>query len=146
MLKLKMAQVVASRPYTVESSIELSRPEASTMLKTDTNTENTFITDYTQARLVGQIHLPQGGAPDYKITCCGNNEAVNAPIPPVKKKHDDNILDPITSFISPAGEFYLHSNKVNIASFGKAKIEPHTTVPQKINSIRKYKEAIDELQ
>ncbi len=126
--------------------MELSRPTAATMLKMDTNTHKTFITDYTQARLIEQINMPQGGPQDYKITCCDNNEAVNAPIPPNKKKHDDQILDPITGFISPAGEFYLHSNKVNIKSFGKAKVEPHTSVPQTMNSIRRYQEAIDELQ
>ena len=116
------------------------------MLRSDTNTDKTFIAEYEQTRRVGQIHVPQGGAHDYSITCCDNNAAVNAPMPPVKKHHDDKILDPITSFISPAGEFYLHSNKVNLASFGKAKVEPHTTLPQKLHSIRQYREAIDELK
>ena len=142
-----MAQVVSNQRYTVESSTQLTRPEVSTLLRSDANTDQTFITDYDNSRRVKQIHLPHSGPQDYTITCCDNNEVKNSPMPTVvKKRHEDKILDPITSFISPSGEFYVQSNKVNISSFGKVKVDPQTSIPQSINSIRQYREAIDELK
>lgn len=146
-----MAQVVSQRPYTVESSIQLTRPEASTIYKSDTNTENTFITDYDIKRRLNQINVPQGGAPDYRITCCDSSvvsaDATHSPMPSVvKKRHDDKILDPITGFVSPAGEFYLRSNRVNLASFGNSKKDPQNLVPHKTHSIRNFREAIDEIK
>ena len=143
-----MTQVFSNRPYTVESSMNLSRPDHKTLQKSDANTEKTFITEYDDARRISQLRLPNSTGPrDYTIRCSDDNVATNAPIPSiVKKRHEDKILDPITGFISPSGEFYLQSNKTTLPSFGKAKLDPHNVVPQHIHSIRNYQEAIDELK
>jgi hypothetical protein len=144
-----MAQVISNRPYTVESSIHLTRPVHSNSQKSDANTEKTLITDDVQKRLMNHINLPNSIGPlDYTITCCDDNLVSNvpSPIPVNKKRHDDKILDPITSFISPAGEFYIQSTKINLPFFGKVKLDPQNTIPKATHSIRSYKEAIDEIK
>jgi hypothetical protein len=90
------------------------------------------------------------GAPNYSVTCCTAKQE-ESPVPltkgqALKKISTLRVMDPITSFISPSGEVLLCTHKYGLGTFGKAKKEPQTMVPQLINSIRSREEAINELK
>lgn len=143
-----MAQVVANAPYTLESSTNLSRPSFKTFLTTDTNVGETSITQYKNEKNFNELHIPNATGPlNYGVTCCEDNLADKTPMPTVtKKKTEFRILDPCSGFISPAGEVFLKREKTHLGTFGKAKIEPQTSIPQNIHSIRNQQEAIEELK
>ncbi|CAF0704702.1 unnamed protein product [Brachionus calyciflorus] len=143
-----MAQVVAEAPYTIENSTHLSRPDFKTFLHPDTNVGETDVTEFTDEKKFRELHIPNSTGPlNYDVTCCDNNLAVKAPMPiTTKKRTEFRILDPCSGFISPAGEFYLRSEKTHLGTFGKSRVEPQTTIPQTIHSVRTRQEAIDELK
>lgn len=145
-----MAQVVSDQKYTLPSSIKLTRPDLKAFLRPDTNAGETDITQFKEQLRSRQLHIPNStGPPDYKVTCCDNNNVVNSgQLPITSKKHKEyKILDPLTGFVSCAGEVLINSGSYGtIPSMGNSKIEPQTTVPQNIHSIRNRKEAIPEIQ
>jgi hypothetical protein len=142
-----MAQVVSNQTYTLESSTQLTRPHFRTFLQPDTNVGQTNATEYKEKTHIDQLNVPNvTGAPSYAVDCCehkkpGHNLTLSA-----KKKGDNKIVDPITGFISTAGEVLLNTGKFGMPSFGKARVEPHTTIPQHVHSVRVNPEAIDELK
>jgi len=141
-----MAQVVSNQAYTLESSAQLTRPHFRTFLQPDTNVGHTDATEYKEKTHIDQLNVPNvTGAPSYAVDCCDHKKpALNLTLS-AKKKGDNKIVDPITGFISTAGEVYLNSNKF-MSSFGKARVGPHTTIPQHVHSVRVNPEAIDELK
>lgn len=145
-----MAQVVSEWRYTPESSIQMTRPEFKTLLVPDTNVGETDVTAYNEARSRQQLHVPNvSGQLNYDVNCC-ENKSFSAPAPgraaSSKKRVDIQILDPITGFLSTAGEAVLQTGKCNMPSFGKARLEPQNLTPQNAHSIRVQPEAIDELK
>lgn len=146
--RLAMAQVIAEAPYILESSSQLPRPDFKTFLQPDTNVGETEVTQYKNEKSFKELHLPNASGPlNYEVNCCDNNFLINAPIPIMnKKRHEFKILDPTSGLISPAGEVFLRSEKTTLRNFGKARVEPQTTIPQSIHSIRTQPEAINELK
>lgn len=142
-----MAQVVAQNPYTLENSTQLTRPDFQAFLQPDTNAGGTSMTQYVERERERKLHIPNNtGAPNFSInTYVPSHQNVSEPVFKAKP-NDINMLDTISSFISPAGEFLSQSGKIHIKSFGKSKIEPQTIIPQNIHSIRGQPEAIDEIR
>lgn len=143
-----MTQVVSNQQFTPESSTNLTRPHFNAFLSPDTNIGDTNITEYKKMQDYNHLHIPaRTTSPEYDVDCCdekfNNTEAM--PIS-VKKRTDLRIIDPITGFISPAGEVLTHKTKHGLPTFGKSRIEPQTTIPSNTHSIRTNKEAIDELK
>lgn len=144
-----MTQVVSNKPYTLESSIQLTRPDFKSYLQPDTNVGQTDITTYNELKRIGDFHIPSTtGALDYQVKCCDSNARFNlnyyVPANIVRNK-GAHIYDPLSNFISPAGEILLNTGR-HIPSLGKSRKEPQTTVPQNINSIRTNPNAIDEIK
>ncbi len=142
-----MAQVVSSRHLVLENSMHKSRPHLNTYLRPDTNVGETDVTDYVEKKHHQELHIPNAtGSPDYTITC-DSNFVVDSSVPQFAKKRTDlRIIDPITGFVSAGGEVLLNNQRYCLPTFGKERIEPQTTRPQTVNSIRQQKEAIIELK
>ncbi len=143
-----MAEVVAERNYILENSNELSRPSLKAFLEPDTNVGHTDVTSFVEKQIHQKLHVPNSTGPlNYDVNCCDNKllQNLNAKNS-IKKRNDLRVMDPITSFISVSGEVLLNSTKYGMTSFGKARIEPHTTLPQNKHSIRTREEAIDEIK
>jgi len=138
-----MAQIVSELPLTLESSMSLTRPDAKLFNQPDSNVGETDIAQYNYQRSRTQLNFPTASGPkNYHVTCCENNLTSFAKS---KKRIEMNVIDPITGFLSPAGESLLRvQNKMS--SFGKARLEPQCLVPEKSNSIRSQPEAIEELK
>ena len=143
-----MASVVAEQKYVIENSNNLTRPNLSLFLQPDTNSGETSIVAYQDKQNHLKLHVPSAtGAPDYNVTCCTvKQEQAATKAQVLKKLNTLRVMDPITSFISASGEVLLCTNRYGLASFGKTKKEPQTTVPQLVNSIRNRDEAIDEIK
>lgn len=87
------------------------------------------------------------GMLNYETKCCDNQIESAVPLATNNKKlHNMTIMDPITGMISPAGEVYCNTNKYGLPTFGKARVEPQTTIPQNVNSLRPINQAINELK
>ena len=142
------AEGVSHQKYTTENSTYLTRPGLKAFLQPDTNTGATDVTHFNDKVDFLKQHVPTAtGQPSYDTTCC--DERVEASIPlqtNVKKLHNLTVMDPITGFISPAGEVFTNSNKYGLKTFGKAKIEPQNMIPHNMNSMRTQSQAINELK
>ena len=142
-----MAQVVANHPLTLENSTNMSRPHFNAFMRPDTNIGETDLTDYVKKKHHQELHIPNvTGAPDYTITCDRNYFADPSAPPFSKKRTDLRIVDPITGFVSAGGEVLLNNQRYTLPTFGKERVEPQTTRPQTINSIRTKREAIAEIK
>ena len=142
-----MAQVVSPQQYTLENSTLLTRPDLKTFLRPDTNSGSTDVTHYKDTINYGRLHVPTATGPlNYNVNCCDTKSRTPGAPNSGKKRIELRIVDPITSFISPAGEVFVNSNKYGLPTFGKSRIEPQTTVPQELHSIRSREEAINELK
>lgn len=147
-----MAQVVAEMPLTLENSTNLTRPNSRLFTTMNSNTGETSITEYTLERSRTQMNFPTASGPrEYHVSCCDNNQsrrvmtAKTGESSASKKRIELNIIDPITGFLSPAGESLLRI-KTRMPSFGKARLEPQCLLPQESNTIRTQPESIDELK
>lgn len=144
-----MTQVVSEQAFTLESSIDLTRPDAKLFTQPDTNAGRTDMSEYALYRSKTQLNLPSTtGARDYRAACCDerfSRDVVSKSAFPLKKRIDLNLMDPITGLLSPAGESFLKVRQ-RMQSFGKSRLEPQIIVPQNVNSIRTNPEAIDELK
>lgn len=143
-----MAGVIAEQKYVIENSNNLTRPNLSLFLQPDTNSGETSVVAYQDKQNHLKLHVPgPTGPPNYSVQCCtAKQEQMASKAQVLKKISTLRVMDPITSFISPSGEVLLCTNKYGLGTFGKAKKEPQTMVPQLINSIRTREEAIDELK
>jgi len=142
-----MAQVVSQHHFTLESSSQLTRPDLKTFFQPDTNTGGTSMHQYKEAQRIRQLHIPTAtGSPNFTTKCCEKDENSVSHIKSVKKQVDLETLDTISGFVSAAGEMINNNSKIYMQSFGKARIEPQTTIPQTINSIRARTEAIQEIR
>ncbi len=142
-----MAQVVANYPLTLENSTNMTRPHLNTFMRPDTNVGETDVTEYVNKKHHQELHIPNvTGAPDYTITCDGHYMNDSTAPKFSKKRTDLRVMDPITSFVSVGGEVLLNNQRFGLPTFGKARIEPQTTRPQTINSIRTKSEAIAEIR
>lgn len=146
-----MTQVVSELPYTLESSMNLTRPDAKLFVRPDTNEGETEISQCALYRSRTQLNLPKSnGPPDYAVECCNDKFAKNvvtrsALLARGTNKFDLNVIDPITGFLSSSGESLLNVRE-RMTSFGKVRLEPQNLIPQNINSIRIQPCAIDELK
>lgn len=150
-----MSEVVAPYPYAPESSIQISRPHFSAFLQPDTNAGGTNVYQNNDREEYRRLHVPTAtGPPDFKMTCCTENDGENLSVEAAekfeflnaRKPYEMGIVDPVSGFLSPAGEVLLNTGKTIIQTMGKQKKEPHTTIPRNVNSIRDYQEAIDEIK
>ena len=150
-----MAEVVAQYPYAPESSIQISRPNFSTFLQPDTNAGGTNVYQNNDREEYRRLHVPTAtGPPDFKMTCCSENDGENLSVEAAekfeflnaRKPYEMGIVDPVSGFLSPAGEVLLNTGKTIIQTMGKQKIEPQTIIPRNVNSVRDYQEAIDEIR
>ena len=143
-----MAQVVSPFNYTIENSTSLTRPNLKTFLQPDTNSGSTDVTQFNENVNYAKLHIPTATGPlNYDVNCCDSKFHNTISMPHAAKKRIElRIVDPITSFISPCGEVLINSQKYGLSTFGKARIEPQTTIPQNLHSIRIQKEAIDEIK
>jgi hypothetical protein len=149
-----MSQVVAPYPYALESSIQITRPDFKTFLQPDTNAGGTNVFQNNDKEEYRRLHVPTAtGPPDFAITCCQEdirqhsfteNEALN--ILNARKPYEMGIVDPVSGFLSPAGEVLLNTGKTIMRTMGKKIKEPQTIIPKNVNSIRDYNEAIDEIK
>ena len=88
------------------------------------------------------------------MTCCANDSEVpmNTAVAEkleflnARKPYEMGIVDPVSGFLSPAGEVLLNTGKTIMKSMGKQIKEPQTIIPKNINSIRDNPEAIDEIR
>jgi hypothetical protein len=144
-----MAQIVSEQPLTLENSVGLTRPDAKLFTQPDTNSGRTDISQYSFSRSQTQLNLPTSSGPtNYKVSCCDRNVNSRGHAKsafPSKKKIEMSVLDPITGFLSPAGENLLRVQH-RMPSFGNSRLVPQNIVPQSINSIRTQPESIDELK
>ena len=142
-----MAQVVSQHHFTLESSSQLTRPDLKTFFQPDTNAGGTSMHQYKEAQRIRQLHIPTAtGAPNFTTKCCEKDENAVAHIKSAKKQVDLETLDTISGFVSAAGEMINNNSKICMQSFGKARVEPQTTIPQTVNSIRARPEAIQEIR
>lgn len=139
---------VSDQKYTTENSTYLTRPGLKAFLQPDTNTGATDVTQFEDKVDHLKQHVPTAtGAPSYETKCCDIQLENAVPLSTnVKRAHMLTIMDPITGFVSPAGEVFCKSNKLTLGTFGKARIEPQTTIPQNVFSNRNQSEAINELK
>lgn len=149
-----MAQVVSELPLTLENSTTLTRPDARLFTTMNSNTGETSITQYTLERSRTQMNFPSTGGPrDYRVSCCENNSnnnparyfAAKSASHAKNRRIELNLIDPITGFLSPAGESLVRI-QTRMPSFGKSRVEPQCVVPQLADTIRTQPEAIDELK
>lgn len=139
-----MAEVISDQKYTIENSTHLTRPGLKLFMQPDTNSGETNVVSFNEKQNRLKLHVPSAtGAPDFAVNCC---TSVSSKGEVLKKLNTLTVIDPISSFISPSGEVLLCTNKYGLATFGKARREPQTTVPQLINSIRQHPDAINELK
>ena len=142
-----IAEGVSEQKYTTENSTYLTRPSLKDFLAPDTNAGNTDVTSFNDRVAYLKQHVPTAtGSPSYDVNCCDNNTTNGTLTTSLKKRNDLRIIDPITGFISVCGEVLTNSPKYGLSTFGKARIEPQTTVPQTIHSIRPQAEAVNELK
>lgn len=142
-----MADVIADQKYTIENSNHLTRPGLKLFLQPDTNQGETNIVSFNEKQNHLKLHVPSAtGAPSYAVNCCTNKLETVSKGEVLKKINTLRVMDPITGFISASGEVLLCTNKYGLPTFGNSRKEPHTTVPQNVNSIRTQNEAIDELK
>jgi hypothetical protein len=146
-----MTQVVSDQTHTLTNSLKLTRPHTCAFFRPDTNIGQTDITAAKNKKFLHSLHVPTlTGAPDYTIECCDSNESnVDHSFTPTnKKKVDIKILDPLTGFISSAGEVLINNRQNNgqMISMGKSKKEPQQLSPENNHSIRIQPESIDELK
>lgn len=142
------AEGVSDQQYTTENSTYLTRPGLKAFLQPDTNTGANDVTHFNDKVDFLKQHVPTAtGQPSYETTCCDEKTETSVPLHTnVKKLHNLTVMDPITGFISPAGEVFCNSNKYGLPTFGKAKLEPQNLIPQNTNSIRIQSQAINELK
>ena len=143
------AEGFSNQKYTTENSTYLSRPGLRAFLQPDTNSGHTDVVHYNDKTNFLKQHVPTAtGLPNFETKCCDNQAESSVPIGTnFKKLHHMTIMDPITGMISAAGEAYCASSKkYGLASFGKARVEPQTTIPQNVNSQRAQDQAINELK
>lgn len=145
-----MAQVVSELPYTLESSTHLTRPDVKLFLQPDSNAGETDITQYNYRRSRTHLNIPMSCAPtNYNVTCCDANFSSNQHLKSLgsKKRTEVQLVDPITGFLSAAGESMLRTGvRANMSSFGNSRLEPQNLIPHNADSIRTQPEAIDELK
>lgn len=143
-IEIRMAEVISDQKYTIENSTHLTRPGLKLFMQPDTNSGETNVVSFNEKQNRLKLHVPSAtGAPDFAVNCC---TSVSSKGEVLKKLNTLTVIDPISSFISPSGEVLLCTNKYGLATFGKARREPQTTVPQLINSIRQHPDAINELK
>ncbi len=143
------AEGFSDQKYTTENSTYMSRPALRAFLQPDTNSGPTDVVHYTDKTNFLKQHVPTAtGQPDFETKCCDNQAVSAVPIGTNQKKvHNMTIMDPITGMISAAGDVYCSSSKkYGLSSFGKARVEPQTTLPQNVNSQRNQDQAINELK
>lgn len=143
-----MTQVVQYNTLQLENSMFRDRPHLNAFMRPDPNVGETDMTEYIQKKHHQELHIPNAtGAPDYTITCDINDYPTDPSVPQFAKKRTDlRIIDPITGFVSAAGEVLLNNQKFQLPTFGKARIEPQTSIPNSIHSIRSGSQAIDEIK
>ena len=150
-----MAEVIAPHPYPLESSIQLSRPNFSTFLQPDTNAGGTNVYQNNDREEYRRLHVPTAtGPPDFKMTCCTESDgedlsakaAENFEFLNARKPYEMGIVDPVSGFLSPAGEVLLNTGKTIMQTMGKQNKEPQTIIPKYVHSVRGYPEAIDEIK
>lgn len=139
---------VSDQKYTTENSTYLTRPGLTAFLQPDTNTGPTDVTHFNNKVDFLKQHVPNHtGQPSYESNCCDSKDAQAQPLETNNKKlHNLTVMDPITGFVSPAGEVFCNSGKYTLSSFGKARIEPQTSIPHNNNLLRPQSEAINELK
>jgi hypothetical protein len=141
-----MAQVF-EHPYILESSTQLSRPDMKTFFQSDIATGGTDIDKEVKKREHSLLHVPKRTGPkDYQLQCCDPDMGPLYEKPPSLKPNVATLIDPISGFLSPSGEVLLETGKMRLDTMGKSRIEPQTTIPQNINSIRDNDLAIDEIK
>ena len=122
-----MTQVVSAKPYTLESSMQLTRPDFKSYLRPDTNIGQTNITTFNELKKMQDFHVPNTPL-NYQVKCCENSKSkldVNYYVSAnLVKNKGVQLIDPLSNFISPAGEFLLNSGKT-IPPLGKKKKDPH---------------------
>ncbi len=142
------AEGVSNQKYTTENSTYLTRPGLKAFLQPDTNAGNTDVTSFNEKVNFLKQHVPTAtGQPNYDIVCCDDKLENGVPLAlNPKKRNDIRIVDPITGFVSVCGEVISNTGRNGLGSFGKARVEPQTTIPKNIHSIRQQNEAINELK
>ncbi len=143
------AEGFSNQKFTTENSTYMSRPGLRAFLQPDTNTGPTDVIHFQNKTNFMKQHVPTAtGQPNFEPKFGNTQTDSNVPIATnLKKLHNMTIMDPITGMISAAGEVYCTSSKkYGLASFGKARVEPQTTVPQNVSSQRNHDQAINELK
>lgn len=141
------AEGVSGEKFTIENSTFLTRPGLKAFLQPDTNSGESDVTAFKEKVEFLKQHVPtHTGVPSYEQNCCDGPE-INGPLSSnVKKQHNLTIMDPITGFVSPAGEVFCNSGNYTLSTFGKRKIEPQNSLPINVNSLRTHSQAINELK
>ena len=127
----------------------MSRPGLKAFLQPDTNSGPNDVIHFNEKIDKLKQHIPTAtGQPSFEAKCCENQKEFAVPISTNNKKlHNMTVMDPITGLISAAGEVYCASStKYGLPTFGKARIEPQTMMPQNVNSLRNQSQAINELK
>lgn len=144
-----MTQVVAQNPYTLESSIQLTRPDLKTFFQPDTNAGGTNIHQFVENERLRKLHIPSAAGPaDFARVTSNTNEVPieGTELLAARKPYELALVDPLNGFLSPAGEVLLNTGRTRMRTMGKQKKEPQNVVPSESHSIRDYSEAIDEIK
>lgn len=124
-----MAQQVASEPYVLENSLDLTRPSASSFLKIDGSH---------QPVIIDSVQVKRG----YRLQQTPLSQSV---------LHLDRSFSDETDSKAVQRSMYhrptdMSNNSLRQFSFGKARIDPHQLIPTDLTSFRAHPAALPMLQ
>jgi hypothetical protein len=129
-----MAQIVASTPYCLESSTQLTRPSSNTFYRIDGSQQPTIIDKHQAKRLYrlqrtpirnAQLHLDNA---DVHYDAQGYFDSV------LQKELDRSANQSTASIYHQPND--MSNDSLARFSFGKARLDPQRLVPNKINTMR----------
>jgi len=135
-----MTQIVASKPYCLESSTQLTRPGSETFYRIDGSNAPTIIDKYQAKRLYRLQRAPDRNPglhvdkSDVGYESQGYFDSI------VRKQIDESSAQPIKSV------YHRPKNMSNSAmtkfSLGKARLDPQRIVPSETTTLRNHPSAI----
>jgi hypothetical protein len=140
---------VFEHPYTLIKSIHSSKTDLNTFSQSNTPviSDGTDTEIKTKNKAYNRINVPKRTGPkNYELQCCEPEKRKLHEKPSSLKPNVVTLIDPVSGFLSCTGEILLETGKMHIENMGKTRKEPHTTIPQNINSIRDNEAAIDEIK